>query len=349
MSETKTMRLAWALLALSCVRLIWVVSTGVFQRAVPRSDQSAAIVVASDAEALYDAAGPVAGARREGRAPAAESPRNSGAQGLARGPVKEAAAAEVPAARTVLSRAAGIGGSAPPRTLLFNLGSVEEYDDEEDDEEETDAPPGNMTVRGGDESDRGQPSPKDPAHGETFVVGDAAAAGADLGEAASPKAQGGTGLSPEVVLSEEAKIEEVWENYFAKHPVVRQYEADWFSHEDLEELTREYWRTRNAVAFGRGLAQSDNFRRVFSKYVSSRTMLDLLKKIVSRMSLRAIRETARLLSSDSALGNFARYLDGQLSGAAGYSPIKHAVPEYGASSIRKAQIAAPKLSSPDWR
>jgi hypothetical protein len=150
-------------------------------------------------------------------------------------------------------------------------------------------------------------------------------AAAGTGAAANSKAKN---LKNDTVRREEPKIQQVWLKYWAQHAVVRQYEKDWFADKDLASLTEGYIQNHDPIAFMYGLAASESFRGLASKYVREPVMLALMRDAILAASYGAVAEAAGVLTGHSRLSGFVMDVDKQVRSASDekFSPVEEALP-----------------------
>lgn len=134
-------------------------------------------------------------------------------------------------------------------------------------------------------------------------------------------------FKPETVSREERKIQNVWLSHWNGSEVVRQYEEDWFSHPDLAALYQGYARDHDPVAYMYGLAASQSFRELASKYAREPAMLSLLKDTIMAASLEALGEAVSVLAGNSKLGEFVTDFDRKVRSSNGekFSPVEQAL------------------------
>ncbi len=150
-------------------------------------------------------------------------------------------------------------------------------------------------------------------------------AAAGPGAAANP---GAKNLKNDTVRREEPKIQQVWLKYWHQHPVVRQYEKDWFANKDLASLTEGYIQKHDPIAFMYGLASSASFRDLASQYMREPVMLALMRDAILAASYGAIAEASGVLTGHSKLSGFVMDVDKKVRTASDdtFSPVDEALP-----------------------
>lgn len=78
------------------------------------------------------------------------------------------------------------------------------------------------------------------------------------------------------VIKNEALVAAFVRRMEAKHPSIARYGKDWAASPELRALRDQYWRQKEPMKFVRGLAQSNDFRKLVKQYAADPGIRDVL-------------------------------------------------------------------------
>jgi hypothetical protein len=99
----------------------------------------------------------------------------------------------------------------------------------------------------------------------------------------------------------EGKIRALAQSYTQRYPVIAQYGKDWMSYPDLKQLNDDYMRDHDAMKFLRGVARSQNFPKLVSKYASAPAIQSFVKDGIKQAPPEILSEAPNLLKDNGAV------------------------------------------------
>ncbi len=101
----------------------------------------------------------------------------------------------------------------------------------------------------------------------------------------------------------EAQVQALAISYTKRFPSIAQYGRDWMRYPDLKKLNDQYMNDHNPIKFLRGLAQSQSFGRLATKYASDPAVQSFVKESVSQAPKEITASAMGVLKEDGLIKN----------------------------------------------